>query len=125
MTLLNSLYEKASLPINTTLDGISTAGVAVNKALVGLKEGDVSNSFFLMDERKGKESYSLAKLKSKSEPHKANLKYDYQLLKSMLEDEKRTRTFDEWVEEKQSETYISIQGLWEGCEFKYKNWIKE
>ncbi len=104
---------------------IAQIPVEINKQLQGLSEGEVSPSFFMLDERKGQETFRLIKLKRKSEPHKANLKEDYQLLQSMLENSKRQETLDTWIKTKQKETYITVSSNWMNCDFEYDNWVKE
>ncbi|MBR8536279.1 peptidylprolyl isomerase [Carboxylicivirga sediminis] len=104
---------------------IAQIPVEINKQLQNLKEGEVSPSFFMLDERKGQETYRLIKLKRKSEPHKANLKEDYQLLQSMLENSMRQETLDKWIKTKQQETYITVDKNWVNCDFEYDNWVKE
>jgi peptidyl-prolyl cis-trans isomerase SurA len=99
--------------------------VAINKQLQTMNEGDISPSFFMLDERKGKETYRLIKLERKSDPHKANLTEDYQLLQSMLENSMRQEALDEWIKEKQADTYITIDKSWVNCDFDYDNWVKE
>lgn len=104
---------------------ISQIPVEINKQLQSMKEGDVSESFFMLDERKGQETFRLIKLKRKSDPHKANLKEDYQLLQSMLENSMRQETLDKWIKSKQKDTYITIDKNWVNCDFEYDNWVKE
>lgn len=104
---------------------IAQIPVAINKELQGMKDGEISESFYMLDERKGKETFRLVKLKQKLSPHKANLKEDYQLLQSMLENSLRQETLDEWIKTKQKETYITIDNKWVNCDFNYKDWIKE
>ncbi len=103
---------------------IAQIPVAINLAIKGLNVGDVSPTFYMLDERKGKESYNITKLKTKNEPHKANMQYDYQLLKSMLVRKKESEVFENWIKTKQRETYITIDDKWIGCDFEYKGWIK-
>ncbi|TRX62514.1 peptidylprolyl isomerase [Carboxylicivirga sp. M1479] len=102
---------------------MSEIPVAINKELQNLKEGEMSESFFMLDERKGKETFRLLKLKRKSPPHKASLKEDYQLLQSMLENSMRKETLDKWIIAKQLDTYITIDEKWVNCDFEYSNWI--
>lgn len=104
---------------------ISQIPVEINKQLQSMKEGDMSESFFMLDERKGQETFRLIKLKRKSDPHKANLKEDYQLLQSMLENSMKQETLDKWIKAKQKETYITIDKNWVNCDFEYNNWVKE
>ncbi len=104
---------------------IAQIPVEINKQLQGMKENDISPSFYMLDERKGKETYRIIKLKRKSPPHKANRKEDYQLLRTMLENSLQQETLDKWIKEKQADTYITIDKSWVNCEFKYDNWVKE
>jgi len=104
---------------------IADIPVAINKQIQSMKEGDISEAFFMLDERKGKETFSLIKLKRKSDPHKANLKDDYQMLQGMLENSKQQETLDKWIKTKQKETYITISDNWINCDFKYDSWLKE
>ncbi len=96
----------------------------INKAIASLKVGEVSKPFKMIDEQKGKETYRLVLLKSKTPPHRANLRDDYQLLKGMLENKKRQETIDNWIKEKQRTTYIKIDKKWLNCDFEYKGWVK-
>ena len=96
----------------------------INKAISGMKEGEMSKPFMMMDERKGLETYRLIKLKRKTLPHRANLRDDYQLLKGMLENKKRSEAINKWIVEKQKTTYITIDKKWLNCDFEYKGWVK-
>jgi peptidyl-prolyl cis-trans isomerase SurA len=78
----------------------------------------------MIDEQKGKETYRIVLLKSKTDPHRANLRDDYQLLKGMLENKKRQEKINNWIKEKQRTTYIKIDKKWLNCDFEYKGWIK-
>ncbi|NPA36799.1 MAG: peptidylprolyl isomerase [Chlorobi bacterium] len=103
---------------------ISDIPPQINRAIAGLQPGDISKPFRMMDERKGKETYRIVKLKSKTPPHRANLREDYQLLKGMLENKKRKEAVDKWIVEKQRTTYITIDKKWLTCDFEYKGWVK-
>lgn len=97
---------------------------SIYREIEKMKPGAISNAFMMKDERIGKDYYAIIKLKSFNEPHKANLKDDYQLIQSFLEDEKREDTFKKWIIKKQQETYISISPNWVNCEFEFKGWVK-
>ncbi|MCU4177206.1 foldase protein PrsA [Carboxylicivirga sp. N1Y90] len=103
---------------------LSQIPVAINKELQNMEVDDLSNSFYMMDERKGQATYRLVLLEKKTAPHKANKRDDYQMLQNMLENKKRQETLDDWIKEKQSDTYITIDKSWVNCEFNYKGWIK-
>nr|WP_321405361.1 peptidylprolyl isomerase [uncultured Carboxylicivirga sp.] len=104
---------------------MSQIPVAINKQLQTMNVDDISPSFYMLDEAKGKETYCLVKLKKKTDPHKANIKDDYQMLQLMLENKKQQETLDKWIKTKQKETYITIDKNWANCEFNYDGWVKE
>ena len=135
-------FEEAALRFSMDKDTRANGGVMVNpktgntkfeigdippqmnKAIANLKPGEVSKPFKMIDEQKGMETFRLVLLKSKTPPHRANLREDYQLLKGMLENKKRQQTIDEWIKEKQRTTYIKIDKKWLNCDFEYKGWVK-
>ena len=96
----------------------------VAKVVADMQVGDISKPFVMTDERKNKEVVTIAKLKSRSEGHKANMSDDYQTLKAIVEEKKKTEILNEWLAKKQNETYIRIKDGWRNCEFKYDGWIK-
>lgn len=53
-------------------------------------------------------AYKLVYLKSKSVPHTANLKDDYQRIMNMALAEKKTETIEKWLKENKSKFYIKI-----------------
>ena len=87
--------------------------------------GEVSKAFTMIDPLTGKEMITIVKLKSKTPTHKANIMDDYQVLKNILEGNKKQEFLHNWISKKQKETYISIKPEWRDCNFQYKGWIKE
>ena len=96
----------------------------VAKVVADMQVGDISKPFVMTDERKNKEVVAIVKLKSRIEGHKANMSDDYQTLKAIVEEKKKTEILNEWLAKKQNETYIRIKDGWRNCEFKYDGWIK-
>lgn len=96
----------------------------VAKVVADMQVGDISKPFVMTDERKNKEVVAIVKLKSRIEGHKANMSDDYQTLKAIVEEKKKTEILNEWLAKKQNETYIRIKDGWRDCEFKYDGWIK-
>ncbi|MFV0470550.1 MAG: peptidylprolyl isomerase [Paludibacteraceae bacterium] len=94
------------------------------KAVYDMKVGEVSGAFLMMDKVTNKEVIAIVKLKSKTPTHKANVMNDYQTLKNILENKKREEFLNNWIAQKQKETYISIDSNWKNCDFQYKGWIK-
>ena len=135
-------FEDAALRYSMDKDSRSNGGVMVNandgtakfqlsqipaeiaKSLQGLKEGEYSKPFYMMDERKGRETYRIVRLLKRHEPHKANIVDDYDMLKEIVEEQKRKTTLDNWILAKQKELYVSITPEWKRCDFQYKGWGK-
>ena len=97
---------------------------AIAQQLEKMEVDDISNAFVLKNERLGKDYFVLVKLKSRKDPHRANIQDDYQLIQSLLENQKREEAFKEWIEHRQQETYISINPGWVNCQYEFEGWIK-
>ena len=78
----------------------------------------------LMSTAEGKSAYRLVILKSKSQPHKANLKDDYQKSQEVALSEKQNKALSDWIEKKSKNTYIQINDNMNGCA-ALKHWFKE
>jgi peptidyl-prolyl cis-trans isomerase SurA len=97
---------------------------SIARVLEKMDEGDVSQPFLIKDQRLGVDQFAIVKLRRKLEPHIANLVDDYQMIKRLLENSKREEAFNNWINEKQEDTYISISGDWGDCDFQFKGWSK-
>ena len=86
-----------------------------------LKVGEISDIYESTDD-KGNLVYKVIRLKSKTEPHKANLKQDYELLKQMASQQIQNEIVDDWIEEKIKTTYIRISDPYCDCSFRLKGW---
>ena len=56
----------------------------------------------------GKPGYRILKLKTRIDPHKANLKDDYQRISIMANQEKKKGTVKEWIKKRSKITYIKL-----------------
>lgn len=135
-------FEAAAMRFSMDKDSRSNGGLMVNpnngsakfqinelpadiaKAIQGLKEGEYSKPFMMMDERKGKETYRIVMLKKRHEPHKANMREDYSMLQMMMEEKKRKDVVDNWINQRIKEIYINISPEWQNCDFQYKGWVQ-
>lgn len=88
-----------------------------------LKVGEISKVYESMDD-KGKKIYKVSMIKSRSNPHKANLKDDFDLLKNMALNNKRVNIINDWISDKLKSTYIHIDDSYKNCNFSRKGWIK-
>ena len=59
--------------------------------------------------------YKILYLKSRTEPHRANLKQDYMLLQEMALMNKNNQVLKEWYEEKKQSTYIRRDQAYRNC----------
>lgn len=59
--------------------------------------------------------YKLIYLKTRSEPHRANLKQDYMLLQDLALMNKNNQVLNEWYEEKKQSTYIRRDVTYKNC----------
>lgn len=65
----------------------------------------------------GTKSFRILRLLRRTEPHKANLKDDYQLLLQAAENDLKGDAMDAWVREKLNATYIRVDAKYTGCPF--------
>jgi peptidyl-prolyl cis-trans isomerase SurA len=79
-----------------------------------MQVGDVSEPFESKDHNH-KVCYKLLYLKSRTEPHRANLKQDYLLLQEMALQQKNNEVMKEWYEDKKKTTYIKVGGAFKDC----------
>jgi peptidyl-prolyl cis-trans isomerase SurA len=70
----------------------------------------------------GKKAYQILYLKTRTEPHKANLKDDYQRLQNAALQQKQAKAINDWINKKKKSTYIQIDESYKNCIFK-NNWL--
>jgi peptidyl-prolyl cis-trans isomerase SurA len=63
-----------------------------------------------------KTAFKILLLKSRSEPHKANLTNDYQRIQEATLAEKESKALDEWVRKKRSATFVQISEDYRSCQ---------
>jgi len=69
---------------------------------------------------KGLQAYRILYLKSRTEPHNANLKDDYDFIQEAALKQKQNKTIEEWINKKTTITYIHIADEYKKCKFVYK-----
>lgn len=82
------------------------------------------SSPLLMTTAEGKNAYRIVMVKSRSTPHKANLKDDYQKVQEVALQEKQSRAMNDWVKKRKKVTFIHINPEYNSCE-SLKHWVKE
>lgn len=72
----------------------------------------------------GKQAYRILYLRERTEPHKANLKEDYQKLQNVALAKKQQKTVESWVKKRRALTYVKIDDEFRKCKLKY-DWFDE
>ncbi len=91
-------------------------------AIKDLSIGDFSEPSIYEEARTGKQAYRLVKLLSRTEPHKANLKQDYQIIQRMAKLKKEEEVIDDWVRRRIKGSYIRIDKDFQSCDFRF-DWL--
>ena len=88
-----------------------------------LEEGELSEAVEIADPRK-KPGYRIVRLNKRTEPHRANLKQDYQKIKLAARAEKEQEMLKEWMDEIIEKTYVTIDEEYsQDCNYR-QNWLK-
>lgn len=85
-----------------------------------MQPGNVSSSVPYLTED-GTQAYRVLYLKLRTEPHKANLKDDYNKIQDWALDNKKSKVIAKWIETKSKIAYIRLGEKFKTCDFKY-NW---
>ncbi|MBN8702939.1 MAG: peptidylprolyl isomerase [Bacteroidetes bacterium] len=70
--------------------------------------------------RDGKQAYRILYLKSRTNPHKANLKEDYQRIQGAAKAEKETKMVNDWIRKKVQGVFVRIDGDYKDCKFQHE-----
>jgi len=73
-----------------------------------LKLGEISQPTPYTDEQRGKKGVRIIYLKSRSEPHRMNLKDDYNKISQLALEEKKAKAMDKWLTSKLPTYYIMV-----------------
>ena len=128
-------FEDAALKFSDDADTKNNGGLLINPGS-GSTWFEVSQMdqslFFVVDKMKigelsdpvpvrigeKKESYRIVSLKARTEPHRANLKQDYQRILLAAENEKKEKLVRDWIERKRQSFFIKIDPEFSDCPFK-------
>ena len=95
----------------------------VAKAVDTLQVGQISAPFTMINER-GKTVCVIAKLKSRTEGHKATITEDFQVMKDMVVEKRREQALHKWVVDKIKSTYVRVNEEYRNCDFEYEGWVR-
>jgi peptidyl-prolyl cis-trans isomerase SurA len=88
-----------------------------------LKVGEYSQPTVFMDERVGKKGVRILYLKSRSQPHRMNLRDDYNKISSAALEEKKYLALDKWLSTHIPNYYVMIDQEEAGCP-QLQKWIE-
>ena len=66
----------------------------------------------------------IAKLKSRTEGHKATITEDFNVMKEMVLEKRREKKLHDWVVKKIKSTYVRLNDDYRDCKFEYEGWIR-
>jgi len=107
----SSKIERESIPGTITYE------------LAGLNKDDITNAFDDEDERKRK-VVKIVKIEDAIPAHQITLETDYDRIKQMALNKKKSEMVDKYVNQQLPTTFISIDGRYDSCQFK-GDWKKE
>ncbi len=96
----------------------------ISRQVATLRIGEISRPFIMIND-KGNKEVVLIKLKNKIEAHRANLQLDFQAIKALALENKRSKVLDEWIRTQQKKTFIEVKDKYKNCDFRYPGWIHE
>lgn len=76
----------------------------------------------LMQDEKGEDAYRILQLKSRSQPHRANLEEDYDYIQNLAMQMKQQETIIEWIKNNAKKSYININEKYDDCAFE-QSWF--
>ncbi|MBX7182760.1 MAG: peptidylprolyl isomerase [Bacteroidia bacterium] len=104
-------------------DQLNTIDPLLLSAINELEPGQFTKPIASKDER-GRNSYKIYYLKSRTAPHVANMRDDYQRLQEAALSEKKQKLIREWIKKHSQDLYVKIDPDYKNCVFD-NNWIKE
>lgn len=73
--------------------------------------------------RDGKQGYRILYVQSRTEPHRANMKDDYQLIQGSALQEKQAKAVDTWIRKRLAITYVRVSDDFKNYKFQYP-WLQ-
>lgn len=133
-------FEKAAVKFSMDEDTKNNGGIMVNPQTgsprFDMREIDPQISFtidkleikevsapVLVTNQNGNQGYRVLMVLERTQPHRANMREDYQVIQEAASTELRTAAMKEWVAKKINTTYIKVDSRYESCNNKF-NWKK-
>ena len=88
-----------------------------------LSIGQVSAPFQMVNAQ-GKTVCAVLKLKNRIPGHKASITEDFQVMKDLVLERRRTEFLHDWVVKKIKSTYVRLNEQYCDCQFEYEGWVR-
>lgn len=119
----NGLMSNATQEGRTSRFKLAELPPEVARTVDTLAVGAVSAPFQMINER-GKTVCAIAKLKSRTEGHKATISEDFQIMKNVVLNKRREEKLHDWVVNRIKSTYVRINDRYRNCDFEYEGWVR-
>jgi peptidyl-prolyl cis-trans isomerase SurA len=88
-----------------------------------MEKGDITSPNLYVDIYERKQGIRIVRLMERYEPHVANLKDDYTLIKSAAENNKKQNIMGSWIDSKISNAFVRVDESFKGCDFSHQ-WFR-
>lgn len=105
-----------------TVEDISQIDQKLVQTISELGIGEISKTMEYTEYTDNKPAFRIIKLKNRIDPHKANMKDDYQKIQQMATVDKNRKALKDWIKKRSKLTYIKIEDDYKGCKFE-NTWI--
>ena len=102
---------------------LSDVSSELARTVAGLEVGEISKPFKMINS-KGTTVCAIARLKNRINTHRASITEDFQVMREIVLKHKNEEVIQNWIKEKQKNTYVRINEGWSDCDFQYPGWIK-
>jgi len=121
--LMANLTERGGQRLQTSRFQLQDLPAEIAKVVDTMQVGQISKPFKMINQR-GKTVCVIAKLKSRTEGHKAVITEDFQVMKDVVVAKRREQALHDWVVKKIRSTYVWVKDDYRDCKFEYEGWIR-
>ena len=116
------LFDPETGSTRIDMNKLSNIDPTIVFTLDKLKTGDMTPPA-LTQTYDGKQAYRIVYLKTRTEPHRLNLKDDYQRIQNMAIQEKQEKLINDWIKRRLATTYVRLADDFKTCKFD-NSWVK-
>jgi len=103
------------------IEALNEIDQALYAEIARMDIGGVSQPMIYTDQQRRKEGVRIVRLRDRTQPHRANLKDDYTVIKKAAENRKKENAIEEWVNATIPSAYVRIDEKYSRCDYLY-NW---